>query len=88
MCVPSRLPGREPRKSSVSGSFNFSIFTFCSFTVLHWRGSDLPQALMVPLTLVCLSMMRNLAQFRIPEGCFSLKSLHPVDFLVLIERTK
>lgn len=42
-------------------------------------------AFTVPLTLVYLSVMINVPQFRIPERCLSLESLHPVDFLVPVK---
>lgn len=41
---------------------------------------------MVPLALVCLSMMTNVPQRRIPERRLSFKSLHPIHLLMPVKR--
>lgn len=81
----------ENPEKPVPGSFHFSIPTFLFIHALpalemFRYSTKLSVALMVPLALVCLSMMTNVPQRRIPERRLSFKSLHPIHLLMTVKR--
>lgn len=80
----------ENPEKLVAGSFHFSI---SAFLLIHappalemLRCSTKLSVALVPLALVCLSMMTNVPQLRIPERCLSFKSLHLIHLLVPVKR--